>query len=126
MSARCNAGRAMMEPTDPKLDADHRRHAQSRAKYAGSGGTIINPAFRFDRHTCFPAPTWQRSATARSGGAWAREERTKGRSHPEPRAASRAWRGWRAPDRPVVSTVASSASVGGPLKAERADWNKIT
>ena len=57
-----------LEPADPKLDAGHRRHAQSRARYAGPGGDVANPAFRFDRQTCFPAPTWQRPAAARNAG----------------------------------------------------------
>ena len=58
---------------------------------------IANPAFRFDRQTCFPVPTWQCPRRGAQRRGW--EER----SHPEPRAerlGARAWRGWRAPDLP--------------------------
>jgi len=57
-----------LEPADPKLDAGHCRHAQSRARHAGPCGDVTNPALLFDRHTCFPIPTWQCFAPARNAG----------------------------------------------------------
>ena len=45
------------------------------------GGNVTNPAFRFDRRTCFPIPTWQRPSRGAQRRRW--EEQ----SHPQPRAA---------------------------------------
>jgi hypothetical protein len=99
---------------DPKLDAGRRGHAQPRAQYGCPSGSIANPAFRFDRRTCFPVPTWQRPrhGAQRRG----REEQ----SHPEPRAAPRAWR---APDLPRSehrSILSISRTPAHQRQAERA------
>jgi hypothetical protein len=51
-------------------------------------------AFQFDGQACFPAPTWL------CPGPGAQQRGWEARSHPQPRAAQRAWRGWRAPDLP--------------------------
>ena len=48
----------------------------------------------------FPPRPGNALAAARSGGAWAAKSGPREHSHPEPRAAPRAWRGWRAPDLP--------------------------
>jgi transposase InsO family protein len=100
-----------LEPADPKLDADHRRHAQSGARYSGPSGNFTNPAFRFDRHTCFPAPTWQRLAAARSGGD-GRSGATRSQAQHREDGEHRTF--------PAVSTVASSALVGGTHRRETA------
>jgi hypothetical protein len=45
---------ATLEWVDPQLDTNWRRHPQSGARHSRSGGNVRNPAFQFDRRTCFP------------------------------------------------------------------------
>jgi putative transposase len=114
LPSRAGTQSATLEWVDPQLDTGRRRHPQSRARQHRPGGDLPNPAFRFDRSACFPAPTWQHPSRGAQRRRW--EEQ----SHPEPRAA-----------RPIacehgedgedgehrtfsaVSTVAHSSPVGG-------------
>ena len=72
---------AALDWCDPKLEAGHRRHPQSRARHADNTATRT---FQFDRRAGFPAPTWQRP------GHGAQRRRWEERSHPQSRAAQRA------------------------------------
>jgi putative transposase len=73
-----------------------------QARYAGPGGDVTNPAFLFDRHICFPIPTWRRLAAARNAGDGRSGATPSHAQHCEHRTF------------PAVTTVASLASVGGP------------
>jgi hypothetical protein len=102
---------ATLEWADPQLDTSGRGHPQPGARCYNSGGHLTNPAFRFDRRTCFPAPTWQRPSHGAQRRRW--EEQ----SHPQPRAARPVARehGEAGEHRTfsAVSTVAHSSPVGG-------------
>ena len=76
-----------------------------------SGGNLTNPAFRFDRRTCFPVPTWQRPsrgrATQEMGGA-----QPPG-SHAQSALAREHGEAGEHRTFSAVSTVAHSSPVGG-------------
>jgi hypothetical protein len=59
------------------LDAGRCSDVKPRAGCPGSGSDIANPAFRFDRRTCFPVPTGStRPRRAAEEIGLGREERT--------------------------------------------------
>jgi hypothetical protein len=113
LSGRTAAQPATLEWADPQLDTGWRRHPQPGARQYRPGGNLTNPAFRFDRRTCFPVPTWQRPSHGAQRRRW--EEQ----SHPQPRTARPVARehGEAGEHRTfsAVSTVAHSSFLAHPL-----------
>jgi hypothetical protein len=68
--------------------------SRNRGTTISSRQSCPNACFPVRRAACFPVPTWP------CPGPGAQQRGWEARSHPQPRAAQRAWRGWRAPDLP--------------------------